>query len=142
MGQGRAASLFLEVEREFWQSKNQAGQIQKKRQDALGLGWANHDHHTFRCTRIGFKKLVNLFEELGFYCRERYYAGKEAGWGAQIMEQRDAFVVVFLDVDLSPDEIAIDFAHAELPERKELGTIGTLVCSSMAIQSMKPGCTT
>ena len=124
LGQGRAASLFLEVEREFWQSKNQAGQIQKKRQDALGLGWANHDHHTFRSTRVGFKKLVNLFEELGFYCRERYYAGKEAGWGAQIMEQRDAFVVVFLDVDLSPDEIAIDFAHAELPDRKELGTIG------------------
>lgn len=124
LGQGRAAFLFLEVEREFWEGKNRAGQIQKQRQDALGLGWANHDHHTFRSSRKNFRQLVNLFEEFGFYCRERFYAGKEAGWGAQVMEQKEAFLVVFLDVDLSPEEVAIDFAHTELPDRKELGTIG------------------
>ena len=124
LGAGRAASLFLEVEREFWEGRNKAGQIQKRRQDTLGMGWSNHDHHTFRSSRTNFRSLVNFFETLGFYCRERYYAGKEAGWGAQIMEQKDAFVVVFLDVDLSPNEIAIDFAHTDLPDRKELGTIG------------------
>ncbi len=124
LGKGRSASLFLEVEREFWQRKNKAGQIQKERQDRLGMGWANHDHHTFRSSRVGFRRLVNLFEELGFHCRERFYAGKEAGWGAQVMEQPDAFAVAFLDVDLSPSEIEIDFAHADLPNRKELGTIG------------------
>jgi len=124
LGQGRAAALFLQVEREFWESRNKAGQIQKERQDALGMGWANHDHHTFRSSRAGFRPLVNFFEEFGFDCRERFYAGKEAGWGAQVMEQKDAFHVLFLDVDLTPEEIAIDFAHTELPERKELGTIG------------------
>ena len=28
--------------------------IQKRRQDLLGLGWANHDHHTFRSSRAHF----------------------------------------------------------------------------------------
>jgi len=48
LGEDLAASVVLEVEREYWQAKNIAGQIQKNRQDRLGMGWANHDHHTFR----------------------------------------------------------------------------------------------
>jgi hypothetical protein len=32
--------------------------------------------------------------------------------------------VLFLDVDLNADEIAIDFAHHPLPESEHLGTIG------------------
>ena len=55
--------------------------MQKARQDRLGMGWANHDHHTFRSSRKHFTQLVRLFEMLGFHCRERFYAGKEAGWG-------------------------------------------------------------
>lgn len=124
LGQDLAACLILECERIYWQSRNQAGQIQKSRQDRLGLGWANHDHHTFRSSRKRFSQLVRLFEMLGFHCRERYYAGKEAGWGAQIMENPRAKLVLFLDVDLKSDEIEIDFAHNPLEEKKELGTIG------------------
>ncbi len=124
VGKGLAASLILECERSYWQAKNRAGQVQKLRQDAVGIGWANHDHHTFRSSRRHFPKLVKLFESIGFHCRERFYAGQEAGWGAQVMENPEARLVLFLDVDLSPDEIAIDFAHKPLPERKELGTIG------------------
>jgi hypothetical protein len=33
-------------------------------------------------------------------------------------------VVIFADVDLSPEEVAGDFAHSELAERDELGTVG------------------
>ncbi len=118
------AWIVLDVERKYWQSKNKAGQIQKNRQDHLGMGWANHDHHTFRSSRRRFASLVRLFELLGFHCRERYYAGEQAGWGAQVMENSHAGLVLFLDVDLAPGELDIDFAHQILPERDELGTIG------------------
>jgi hypothetical protein len=124
VGSARAACCVLEVEREYWQSRNFAGQIQKMRQDQLGLGWANHDHHTFRSSRRFFRPLIQLFELLGFYCRERFYAGKEAGWGAQVMENSVIQSVLFLDVDLDPDELAIDFAHLDLHEKDHLGTVG------------------
>ena len=83
VGKDLAACIILKCEREYWQARNLAGQMQKARQDKLGMGWANHDHHTFRSSRKHFTQLVRLFEILGFHCRERFYAGKEAGWGAK-----------------------------------------------------------
>lgn len=124
LGEGTAASLVLEVERDYWQARNRAGQVQKGRQDRLGMGWANHDHHTFRSSRHHFKELVRLFEVLGFRCRERFYAGEEAGWGAQVMENIHCRMVLFLDVDLDPGELAIDFAHQPLGDLEDFGTIG------------------
>lgn len=124
VGQDRAAWIVLDVERKFWQSKNTAGQIQKNRQDRLGMGWANHDHHTFRSSRRHFHSLVKLFEILGFHTRERYYTGKEAGWGAQIMENPICRLVLFLDVDLAPTELDFDFAHQPMSDLPTLGTIG------------------
>ncbi len=124
IGKNRAAALILDCERQYWQSRNSAAQIQKNRQDRLGMGWANHDHHTFRSSRKNFFLLVRLFEMLGFHCRERYYAGEEAGWGAQVMENSVARLVLFLDVDLDSHEIALDFAHEPLEELPQLGTVG------------------
>lgn len=124
LGKDLAAWVVLDCERQYWQSRNTAGQIQKNRQDRLGLGWANHDHHTFRSSRRHFHKLVRLFETIGFHCRERFWAGAEAGWGAQVMENPNCRLVLFLDVDLNAEEIAIDFAHQPLPESEHLGTIG------------------
>lgn len=124
LGEDLASVVVLEVERRYWQARNAAGQLQKYRQDTLGMGWGNHDHHTFRSSRRHFTKLVRLFEMLGFHCRERFYAGKEAGWGAQVMENPRSKLVLFLDVDLAPHEIEIDFAHHPLPELDRLGTIG------------------
>jgi hypothetical protein len=124
LGRDLAACAVLECERDYWQSRNTAAQLQKYRQDRLGLGWANHDHHTFRSSRRNFAKLVRIFEILGFHCRERFWAGEEAGWGAQVMENPVCKLVLFLDVDLTADEIAIDFAHHPLPESHHLGTIG------------------
>lgn len=124
VGEALAASFMLETERSYWQRRNRAGQVQKNRQDFLGLGWANHDHHTFRSSRRHFKELVRLFEVLGFRSRERFYAGEEAGWGAQVMEHPHIRLVLFLDVDLDPHELQVDFAHEKLPLRDKLGTIG------------------
>jgi hypothetical protein len=124
VGRDVAAHVVAEVERDYWQRRNRAAQVQKNRQDRLGMGWANHDHHTFRSSRRHFSALVRLFEILGFFCRERFYAGQEAGWGAQVMENTRAGLVLFLDVDLGEDEVVVDFAHQPLPERQELGTIG------------------
>lgn len=124
VGTDLAAWIVLEVERKYWQARNLAGQLQKGRQDRVGMGWANHDHHTFRSSRKLFPQLVRLFEMLGFHCRERFYAGKEAGWGAQVMENPRAKLVLFLDVDLHPHEIEVDFAHHPMAELPELGTIG------------------
>lgn len=138
VGQHRAAWTVLEAERQYWQIRNTAGQIQKNRQDRLGMGWANHDHHTFRSSRRYFSQLVHLFELLGFHCRERFYAGEEAGWGAQIMENPVCGLVLFLDVDLAPEEIAGDFAHTPLPELDRLGTIG-LWCALHGDSILKAG---
>lgn len=120
----RVCDLFFEAERRYWQSRNLAARVQKARQDALGMGWANHDHHTYRSSRAHFATLIAVLEELGFECRERFYAGREAGWGAQVLEQPRAGVVIFADVDLSPEEVAGDFAHEPLAPRSELGTVG------------------
>lgn len=124
LGRDRAAWAVLEVERTYWQGRNTAAQFQKNRQDSVGMGWANHDHHTFRSSRKNFVHLVRLFETLGFYCRERFYAGADAGWGAQIMENQVCGLIAFLDVDLAAEELEIDFAHHPLPERNTLGTVG------------------
>jgi hypothetical protein len=90
----------------------------------LGLGWGNHDHHTYRSSREHFKELIATLELLGLHCRERFYAGRDAGWGAQVMEHTALGIAVFADVDLSPDEISEDFAHAGLKPQERLGTIG------------------
>lgn len=138
VGQDLAACIILECEREYWQARNTAAQIQKNRQDRLGLGWANHDHHTFRSSRRHFVQLVRLFEILGFHCRERFYAGKEAGWGAQVMENPRCRLVLFLDVDLTGEEIEVDFAHHQLNELEKLGTIG-LWCALHGDSILKSG---
>ena len=124
IGIDRACDLFFVAEREYWQRRNRAAQVQKARQDKLGIGWANHDHHTYRSSREHFAKLIGVFEKLGFHCRERFYAGAQAGWGAQVLEQPNAGIVIFADVDLSPDELFDDFAHEGLPPRDTLGTVG------------------
>jgi hypothetical protein len=124
VGKNLAAWIILEVERDYWQSRNTAGQLQKNRQDRLGMGWANHDHHTFRSSRRHFFQLIRLFEMLGFQCRERFYAGQEAGWGAQVMEHSVTRLVLFLDVDLLPEELDVDFRHHSLTELNQLGTVG------------------
>jgi len=124
VGVDRACDLFFAAEREYWQRKNRAAQAQKARQDCLGLGWANHDHHTYRASRRYFAPLIRIWEKLGFVLRERFYAGREAGWGAQILEQSVTHIITFNDVDLAPDELFVDFSHNPLPERQTLGTVG------------------
>jgi hypothetical protein len=124
LGPALTCDIFFQTEREFWQRKNRAAQVQKKRQDHLGLGWANHDHHTYRCSRSSFTRLVAIWEKLGFECRERFHAGWQAGWGAQVMGCESTGITTFNDVDLSPDELFQDFAHEPLPEQKSLGTVG------------------
>ncbi len=123
----RACQYFFENERSYWESRNYAARVQKHRQDQLGLGWGNHDHHTFRCSRRHFVDLVEFLLKLGFSKRERFYAGAEAGWGAQILEQSTAGVVVFADVDLIPEETEIDFSSIRLAPAPRLGTVGLWV---------------
>ncbi len=124
VGTDTAAHLVCRGERLYWLSRNFAGRLQQGRQETLGLGWGNHDHHTFRSSRRHFRRLVTLFSRLGFENRERFYAGEEAGWGAQIMEKPRAGLVLFLDVDLASEEVSVDFSREELPERERLGTVG------------------
>ena len=124
VGRDVACHLFFEAERTYWERRNRAARLQKFRQDSLGLGWGNHDHHTFRCSRAYFADLIQFLAELGFERRERFYAGAEAGWGAQISEQPTTGIVVFADVDLMPEETGIDFSVRKLPPAPELRTVG------------------
>jgi hypothetical protein len=127
VGRDLACHVVFAEERGWWQRRNHAARVQKARQDALGLGWANHDHHTFRCSRRHFVDLMSALERLGFQRRERYYAGEQAGWGAQILEQPVEGIVTFCDVDLLPHETEIDFSRQPLPPAPKLGTIGLWV---------------
>jgi hypothetical protein len=127
VGPDLAASYALELERAYWQRRNTAAVLQHARQDRLGLGWGNNDHHTFRSSRVCFAPLIQVFRALGFSARERFYAGAEAGWGAQVMEHPGNGGVIFADVDLTPDEVAIDFAAQPLPPGSSLGLpLGTV----------------
>jgi hypothetical protein len=124
LGEAVACELFFDAERRFYERRNHAARVQKARQDALGLGWHNRDHHTYRSSRPAFASLVRTLELLGLDCRERFYAGHESGWGAQVMEHRELGICVFADVDLSPEEVSGDFAHEGLSGRGSLGTVG------------------
>ncbi len=125
LGKDWACDLWFESERRYWMSRNYAAQVQYGRQRRLGLGWANHDHHTYRSSREHFTTLVRLWEKLGFQPREAFYAGAEAGWGAQVMEQPVCQITTFNDVDMSPEELLGDFAHEGFKEKRQtLGTVG------------------
>lgn len=122
-----ACHLIFEVERDYWQSRNRAARVQKARQDRLGLGWANHDHHTFRSSRRFFPRLIGIFKKLGFELRERFHAGADAGWGAQVLEHPTTGIVIFADLDLAPEEATHDFAHVDLPDLPRPSTVGLWV---------------
>lgn len=124
LGPIHTAELFFAAERSYWESRNAAARLQKSRQDALGFGWGNHDHHTYRSSREHFARLIETLELLGLRCRERFYAGREAGWGAQVLAHPETGLMVFADVDLEPHEVSLDFAHEGLPARDKLGTVG------------------
>lgn len=123
----RLADAFFRAERAYWQSRNRAGLVQSGKQEMLGLGWANQDHHTFRCSRENFAGSIGIFELMGLTRRENFFAGAEAGWGAQVMEQPESGVVVFADVDLAPDEVGTDFADQKLEPLDKMGTVGLWV---------------
>jgi hypothetical protein len=122
-----ACHLIFEVERDYWQSRNTAARAQKARQDRLGLGWANHDHHTFRCSRRFFPRVIGMFTRLGFELRESFHAGAHAGWGAQIVEHPVTGIVIFADLDLAAEEATEDFAHVPLPDLPRPSTVGLWV---------------
>ena len=110
----RLIDAFFRAERKYWLSRNDAARAQYMRQERIGLGWANHDHHTFRSSRTCFKHLIKLFERLGLELRESFHAGTQAGWGAQILEDPETGIVVFADLDIPYDEKPRDFLHEDL----------------------------
>ena len=123
----RVTDAFFRAERMYWERRNRAGQLQKARQDRLGLGWGNHDHHTYRSSRENFTRLTKIFETLGFAHREQFFLGEEAGWGAQILEHPQCNIVVFADIDLLKEEKDVDFTRYELKQITHMGTVGLWV---------------
>lgn len=124
LGAAWASDLFFAAERERWLSGCDAGRVYDAEIAALGLDLGVADHHTFRSSRRWFARLIAVLEHLGMRCRERFHAGAEAGWGAQVLEHPETGAVVFADVDLAPQEVAVDFPHSGLPDRGRLGTVG------------------
>jgi len=124
VGPDLASSYAMSEERAYWMTRNRAARVQHERQDALGLGWGNQDHHTFRSSREGFADLLAVLALFGFDKRERFFAGADAGWGAQVLEHAGAGIVVFADVDLEPGEVDVDFTEGLEPSGR-LGTVGT-----------------
>jgi len=123
----RVTDAFFRAERLYWERQNRAGYIQKGRQDRLGLGYGNHDHHTYRNSRENFSQVIEILETLGFVSREQFFAGKIAGWGAQVLEHPVCNFAVFADVDISKEEKEQDFAHQKMSDRDDLKTVGLWV---------------
>lgn len=121
-----ACDLWLRAEREFWMQRCRPGLLQKMRQDAVGVGWANIDHHTYDSSRRHYRHTIRILEKLGYELREMLYAGDLAGWGSQILEQPVLRSTIFADVDLAPSELDIDFAHEPLPELPKHRRAGVL----------------
>ncbi|MFN7176033.1 MAG: hypothetical protein ACK4MX_04005 [Thermaurantiacus sp.] len=111
----RVCALWLSAEREYWMQRCHPGRLQKSRQDALGVGWANIDHHTYDSSRAHYRHTIRILEKLGYELREMLYAGDMAGWGSQVLEQPAIGSTIFADVDLAPHELDLDFAHEALP---------------------------
>lgn len=129
LGPHWACDLWLRAEREYWLLRCAAGRLQKARQDALGIGFSNIDHHTYDGSRRHFRHTIRILEKLGYQLREMIYAGELAGWGSQILEQPVIGSTIFADVDLAPEELEIDFAHQvlpELPKRFRAGVVSAL----------------
>jgi hypothetical protein len=125
IGQARATDEFFAAERDYYMARNAAARHQYALQQLIGIGWANHDHHTYRSSRDSFQALLRLWDAMGFVMRERFYAGADAGWGAQVIEHPISRVVLFCDVDMAPEELGIDFIAEGLETRSDaLGTIG------------------
>jgi len=114
LGPHWSCALWLTAERDFWMSRCTAGRIQKARQDRVGIGWSNIDHHTYDSSRALFPALVDILELLGYERREMLYAGHLAGWGSQILEHPTLGSTIFADIDLLPEELDVDFAREPL----------------------------
>lgn len=123
----KVADAFFRTERKYWQNNCRGGQVQKSLQDRLGLGWGNHDHHTYRSSRENFHLLIELFETMGFERREQFFAGETAGWGAQVLEHPICGITIFADVDITNEERNRDFAHGSMESSTKLGTVGLWV---------------
>jgi len=134
IGPHRACDLWLKAEREYWMSRCPAGRLQKARQDAVGIGWSNIDHHTYDGSRAHFRHTIRILEKLGYRLREMLYAGELAGWGSQVLEQPVIGSTIFADVDLAPHELQVDFAHdllPELPKHRRAGLLSALLGESI-----------
>ena len=126
-GPDLACHLVFEAERDYWQSRNRAARVQKERQDRLGLGWANHDHHTFRCSRRFFPRVIGMFEALGFLLRERFHAGEHAGWARRSWSIPRPASSSSPTWTWPPTRRALDFAHQALPDLPRPNTVGLWV---------------
>jgi len=129
-----ACALWLSAEREYWMQRCRAGRLQKEWQDRAGIGWANIDHHTYDGSRKHFRHTIRILEKLGYELREMLYAGELAGWGSQVLEQPVIGSTIFADVDLAPEELTVDFAHAPLPQlarHRRAGVLSELLGESI-----------
>jgi len=134
IGPNWACDLWLKAERDFWMARCPSGRVQKARQDAIGIGWCNIDHHTYDGSRAHYRHSIRIFEKLGYERREMLYAGELAGWGSQVLEQPVIGSTIFADVDLAPHELTVDFAHEvlpELPKHRRAGLLTELLGESI-----------
>ena len=63
---------------------------------------------------------------MGFLPREQFFAA-DGGWGAQVLEHPICGITIFADVDITEREREIDFAHEEMNDHKDVGTVGLWV---------------
>ncbi len=126
VGRDRCASLFLEYERRYWEARNSTARFLKARQDTMGLGWGNHDHHAFRSERASVTRFIRLMQTMGFRLRERFVSSLGTGrnlYGVQILEHSGIGALINVHVDLREEEKDFDFAARPLPVIRPAGDV-------------------
>jgi hypothetical protein len=101
LGATWACDLFLRAEREYWQRRCTAGFLQWRRQQSVGIGWSNADHHGYVASRLHFLQTIDVFAALGFELGEVISAGD---WASQVLRHAGLNACVAVDVDLGPQE--------------------------------------
>lgn len=56
-----------------------------------------------------------------------FFAGEEAGWGAQVLEHPECDIVLFTDIDLLKEERNENFTRHGLKQTTQRGTVGLWV---------------
>jgi hypothetical protein len=138
LGPHWACALFMRAEREYWMRRCDAGWLQARRQNAMGVGWCAPDHDVYAASRDHAHEAIVILRKLGFQPRAVMPAADGHGAHALLLEQPALRTAAFVEVDLGPGEADIDLSRAMLSPLTAHGRAG-LWCAAHGESMLEGG---